>query len=425
MYKKITLKNGLRIVLVPREDTSVFTAMIVFKVGSVNENKKLGGISHYLEHLAYKGTKKRPTAKDVAEFVDGLGGEHNAFTGKEHTAYYVKAASEHLPKVLDFLSDNLTNSTYNEAELNRERTVILEELKMYEDIPQAKASELFELAALGDTSLGRPIIGNSKSVKNISRKDIIQYHNQHYHCENAVLAIAGNFKKFSQKSIVERVEMLFKLKPTKQNLVNKFIQPKNFIPQISNKKTEQSNIIIGFLGPNINHKDWYTSVVLAKILGGSMSSRMFSEIREKMGLTYNISTDFRSYTATGLFVTQAGVANNKVYLASKAIIKEYQKIAQKLAGQSELARAKEMLKGGLLIDMEDSEELACGFAMDEILRGKIETPEETIAMYNKVTLDDVLECAKTYFKPEKIIFAGVGPVIEIKKINQLLNIAVA
>lgn len=421
MYQKIILKSGLRVLIMPRSETSVFTALSVFGVGSRQEEDKVAGISHFLEHMAYKGTKKRKTPKEVAEFVDSLGGEHNAFTSKEYTGFYVKASSDHLMDALDFLSDNISNSIYPIDELNREKAVILEEIKMYEDIPQYKVGEMFEILAFGDNAIGRPIVGRSKTVQQLSRDDIVTFHRDHYRYNNAVLAIAGNFKKFDQRGIIDQIESSFKLNPHREISNRGFVSPANYLPAILNKKTEQSSIVIGFLGPSLLSVDWHVATVLAKVLGGSMSSRMFSEIRERLGLAYSISTDFRSFSDVGVFSTQAGVSNTSVEKATVAILDQYQKIILEKVSNSELERAKEMLRGGLLIDMEDSEEVANSYALDELLLNRIETDEETIKKYQKVTAEEIQLCAKKYFDFKKIIFAGVGPNIEQGNISKLLK----
>lgn len=420
-YKKIRLKNGLRILLVPRKETAVFTALAVFGVGSRNEPENLAGISHLLEHMAYKGTKKRPTTKAVAEFVDSLGGEHNAFTEKEYTGYYVKAASEHLAKAIEFLSDNISNALILKPELERERRVLLEEIKMYEDIPQAKVAEIFEEAAFGQEGLGRRIVGYSRVIESISREEMLAYKKSHYCYQNGVLAIAGNFSQTSEKKLLKMIENSFHLVETKKEPTLQIILPAKFAPAVLAKKTEQSNIIVGFIGPSLSHSDWYAVKILTRILGGSMSSRMFLEVREKLGLAYNIATEFKSYSDIGLIGTYAGVSHKNVYKALAAICKQYQKTTSNYVDASELTRAKEMLKGRLLIDLEDSEELACEYAFDELILNRIETPEELVASYEKVTREDILACAKKYFKMNKVIVAAVGPEIDREKIKFLIS----
>ena len=421
MYKKIRLKNGLRLILIPRKETAVFTAMVLFGVGSRHETDKIAGMSHFLEHMAYKGSKKRPTVKEVAEYVDSLGGEHNAFTGREYTGYYLKAASKHLMAALDFLSENISQALIPANELEKERQVILEELKMYEDIPQAVASELYEQTAFGKNSLGAKIGGNLESVKAITREQMLAYKASHYSYANAVIAIAGNFSAYGEEKIVDEILKTFKLEEKELLAGPSVIIPQGTRVEVKMKKTEQSNFEVGFIGPSLQSLDWPAARVLAKILGGSMSSRMFMEVREKRGLAYHVETDINFLSDTGLFGTFAGVDNNKVEQALTAIVEQYILICQKEVDKEELERAKEMLCGKLLIETEDSEELASGYALDELILGKIETVEETIAKYRAVTAKDVQNCAKKYFKMDQIIFAGVGP--RLKKSEIFLRIS--
>jgi len=297
----------------------------------------------------------------------------------------------------------------------------LEEIKMYEDIPQAVVAELYDQIALGNNSLGRKISGTAETVKSITKDEMLSFKSSHYSYQNAVVAIAGNFQNHKENEIVAEIEMNFKLEKKTVLAEEKLLLPTGCRIEIKQKKIEQSNIIIGFIGPSLKDTDWPAARVLTKILGGSMSSRMFMEVREKLGLAYHIETDINFFTDTGLFGTFAGVDNNQVYRATEAIIEQYQKMTEEVVSTEELERAKEMLCGKLLIEMEDSEELACGYAFDELLTGRIETIEETIAKYRAVTKENILDCAIKYFKMDEIVFAGVGPKIDKEKIRNITS----
>lgn len=420
MYKKIVLKNGFRLILVPRKETAVLTAMVVFALGSRNEQPNLSGISHVLEHMTYKGAKKRKNSQQVAEFIDSLGGEHNAFTDKEMTGFYVKAPGKQLDSVLDFLSDNICYPSIPEIELEKEKAVILEELKMYNDVPSFLAAELFDEAAYLDQALGKPVIGYRESVSRIKRQNLIEYH-QNFTYKNGVIVIAGNYSLYSEEEIANKVENLFELKHESKINNKPTIKPISFKPRFLSKKTEQSNLVAGFIGPNMKDNDWHAVRVLTKILGGSMSSRMFSEIREKQGLAYSVSSSYTPFTDSGLISTKAGVAHHNVDKTIEAIIRQYSKIVETKVNSSELIRAKEMIKGSLLIDLEDSEELACAYAFDEILINKIEEPEQMIKKIDSITEIQIQEVAKKYLQLDKIILSVVGEGINEENINKLIG----
>jgi predicted Zn-dependent peptidase len=420
MYKKIVLKNGLRLILVPRKETAVLTALVVFALGSRNEDPEVAGISHVLEHMTYKGAKKRKTAQEVAEFVDSLGGRNNAFTDKEWTGFYVKAPSKHLDSIFDFLSDNICHSSLAEEELVREKAVILEEIKMYNDMPSFQAGELFDEAAFLNQSLGSPVIGFSKSVDNINRQDLVDYH-KNFAYKNCVIAIAGNFSLYSEEEITKKIENLFDLNQENKKIFQPVVRADKFIPKILIKKTEQSNLIAGFLGPSMGDDDWYAMRVMTKILGGSMSSRMFLEIREKRGLAYSVSTGYVPLTDIGLIYTEAGVAHHNVKKTLEAILEQYDKIAQTKVDPAELSRAKEMIRGSQLIELEDSEELASTYAFDEVLMNKIEEPDETIRKIELISVEQVQEVARKYLNLNKIIFSAVGEEIDKDNINKILE----
>jgi predicted Zn-dependent peptidase len=421
MFQKITLKNGLRLILWPRKETQAVTVMFGVGVGSRDEPDEIAGISHFIEHMNFKGTKKRPTATDVAEFIDDIGGMSNAYTSKEHTAYYVKISSDHILEAFDYLADNIQNSTNLLEEFDRERGVVMEDLKMHKDRPMEEVAELFEEAIFTDKSFGSRIIGYPKTVQQITRDNLVDFKNKTYFAENSVLAVVGNFGKLSEKEVIKKIEEYFTL-----NHGNKITREASGV--ISNKtvtvgemKTEQSNLVIGFAAPSLKDENRYAARMLAQILGGSMSSRMFTEIREKKGLAYAIETSYQGYSDTGLIVTQAGVAHQNIEETIKAIMQEYKKIISEKVNLSELKRVKEIIKGGILIGIEDSENLADMLICMELIQGKLETPEEAIKKYQAITEEDILRVAKKYINFNTVVISVVGPNINQNKINKLLK----
>ena len=421
MHKKITTKSGFRIITIPLKSTKAVTVMVLFGVGSVHEDEKSSGISHFLEHMIYKGTKKRKTPKEVAEFVDSIGAEHNAFTSKEYTGYYVKASSDHLFDAIEFLSDNVSHATLPESEVIKEKNVILEEIKMYDDLPQEKVKDLFEEAAFDKSDISRLVQGTSETVGSISRLDIEEYKKRHYSYKNAVIVVAGNTDKSSNDKLVDEIENRFKLGEYSKGEDGTVSYNKKISIKTLKKETEQTNIIIGFKFPSSNDKEEkYVATVLAKVLGGSMSSRMFSEIREKRGLAYHVSTSHLAYKNVGLLATKAGVANEKVEEALKAILEEHLKLIDDIE-DCEIDRAKEGIKGALEISLEDSGEWAYNFATSEIILNETKEPEEVIRKIMAVTKEEIVSLAKRYFNLDKTIIAAIGPNVNIEKLEEIIN----
>ena len=340
MYKKHVLKNGLRVIFVPRESTEAMTALVLVRVGSVSEDDEIAGISHLVEHMTYKGARKRKSQKEVGEYIESIGGEHNAFTGKFYTGYYAKVAKEYWLEALDFLSDNVLSPLFPEVELEREKNVIIEEIKMYQDMPAEMCSELFEIAAFGNTNLGREIIGTEKAVSEVNRDKLASYYHKYYQPNNMVLVLSGGICA-DQNIILNEIEKLFVFKQNNyENVLNEFqvnINPKYLLA--TDKKTEQSNIAVGFASPKVQDDEWYAASLLAKIIGGGMSSRMFQQIREAKGLAYHVRTSTSNYLDGNMMVTVAGVANEKWQEALLAIIYEYKKVIENGVSEIEINRA--------------------------------------------------------------------------------------
>jgi len=421
-YKMITLKNGLRLLLVPRESTGVATVMILFKVGSRYESDNQAGISHVLEHMHYKGTPKRPSGLKIAEFIESIGGEHNAFTGKEYTGYYAKLAPKHIEKAFDFLSDFLSNSLFRPEDLEKEKQVIIQEIDMYEDLPMEIVGNKFEEAVFGQNALGRDIIGDRSTVQSVTKDDLAAYRSNYYAATNAVLALAGNFGGMSEEEIEKLAEKYFSFE---HDL--KATPPAVSIPDVAGnniveRKTEQSHLVVGFRTVALGHPDYHKLEILGLILGGSMSSRMFEEIREKRGLAYSVRTSTNNYIEAGTLTTQAGIPHEKVNETISAIIGEYKKIKEEKVSPFELQKAKEIINGRILIRFEDSEDLVHHYATDELLLNKVETPEELVKIYQNITADDIMEVANKYFTNDRLGVAFIGPKFDREKLSELLKI---
>lgn len=422
-YKLIELKNGLKLILVPKSSTEVVTAMILFKVGSRNESDDIAGISHVLEHMHYKGTKKLPSGLKIAEFIESLGGEHNAFTGKEYTGYYTKLVPKHMEKAFEFLSDILINSKFDAEELEKEKGVIMQEISMYEDLPMEMVGNYFEEAVFGQNALGRDVIGRRESVSAVDRQKLVDYRDKHYSGENAVLVLAGNFGDLSEPEIINLTEKYFKFPQKSPSKFSKIDINSKKNSKIVQKKTEQSHLAVGFRTVALNHPDYFKLDLLGMILGGSMSSRMFEEIREKRGLAYAVRTCTSNFIESGFILTQAGVPHEKVYEAAEAIVGEYKKIKSTKVPETELSKAKEIICGKLLIKFEDSEEVAHYFAADKLLLGEIITPEDLVKIYQNITADDIMEMAKKYLTDERLGLSFIGLEFSKQKLEEILKIS--
>lgn len=421
MFKKKALQNGLRLVTVPMPGSKTVTVLILVGTGSEYETKEINGISHFLEHMIFKGTKKRPTPAVIAQELDEVGGEFNAFTSKEHTGYYAKVNYKQLDLALDWISDIFLNSQFPAAEIERERGVILEEINMYMDLPMHYVSNLWEELLYGDQPAGWPIWGTKNVILNLTRENFFNYFNSQYCARNTIVCVAGNF---DEKNIEEKIEKYFsgiRKEEFKDKLKVAEAQEKPGII-VYFKETDQTHLCLGVRGYDIFHKDKYAFNILGTILGGFMSSRLFQEVREKRGLAYYIRTGIETAIDSGYLVTQAGVANTKAEEAITAILAEYKKIRDIKISEEELIRAKEHIKGNTLLNLETSDETASFVAGQEILKKEILTPEEVFARIDEVAIDDIQRVAQDIFKPEKLNLALIGPFKEKDKFEKLLEI---
>lgn len=410
--EKITLPNGLKIILIPRRDDPAATIFILTKAGLEYENKNNNGISHFLEHLCFKGTKRRPSKLHIAKEFDSLGAEYNAFTSKEYTGYFAKAKNSHLDKILDIVSDIYLNSLFPEKEIEKEKGVIIEEINKYRDSPEDHIWDVFLELIYGDQPAGWNTAGTAKTVTGLKRDDFLRYHQQLYHPSNTLAAIAGNFNKnniFRQiKKIFDPLEKKPIISKTATDLKG---QKKSRVKNIV-KKSEQTHIIFGFESLNLFDKRRYILDVLTTILGGGMSSRLFQKIREEKGLAYHISTVPILFIDHGLTLTACGVRNNSVSEAIKIIWEEHKKIAEKPIADEEISLAKKKIKGQLALGLETSDEIASFYGGQELLLGRSFTPEQIYKKIDSVTAKDIQKLAKDIFKKEKINIALIGPTKE-------------
>jgi len=422
-YKKTTLENGLKVITVPMENANSVTVLILVGTGSKYESKDINGISHFLEHMFFKGTKKRPNTLDISETLDNVGGEYNAFTSKEVTGYWAKVDKKHADLVLDWITDIFLNSKFDAEELEREKGVIIEEVNMYLDTPTAYVSDLFEELLYGDQPAGWKVIGEKENILSFDRDKILNYFNSHYSPSNVIVCVAG---AVNTADIENKIQNYFENKKSdkfepKLKVIEKQTKPEALF---YHKKTDQTHFCLGVRSYDISHPQRYALALLSIILGGNMSSRLFIKVRERNGLAYSIHTSADSSTDTGYLVTQAGIDHKNLEKSIKLILEEYKDLKDKKISEKELQKAKDYLKGTVSLSLDASDNQASFYAMQELLENKILTPEEKFKKVDEISVDDIKKVAEDIFVSEKLNLAVIGPVEEkdkeeIKKILKL------
>ncbi len=422
MYKIKTLKNGLRLILSPLKETKAVTVLVLVGVGSRYEQKNINGVSHFIEHMMFKGTKKRPTSLDISKELDGVGANFNAFTSKDHTGYYIKIASDKIELAFDLLSDMIFNSKFELEELNKERGVIVEEINMYEDNPLFYISHLFEETVFGNHPLGWQISGPKQVIKKVTRKQILDYKDSFYQPKNMLVTVAGKFEQNKVNNLANKY-FISQIK-SKQTKTPKKIKIEQKKPQLNlkYKETQQVHLSLGFPAYSYFNKNYYALSLLTIILGGNMSSRLFTEIREKRGLAYYIKADISSYQDTGIFTVQAGLDKQRIDSAIEVILSELKKVRTNGVTSKELKAAKEYLKGKIILELEDSENIADWYSKQELLLHKILTPEQRLKKVFAVNLSNIKRAAADVIKENKLNMAIIGPYKDKKKFQKLLKI---
>lgn len=425
MVQKIfTLKNGLRVIFVDTQAFPTITTLLLIGAGSRYENKVNNGVAHFFEHMAFKGSKKYENSFVISSTIESLGGIFNAFTSKDHTGYWIKATSQNFETVVDVLADMVLHPLLLTDEINREKGVIIEEINMYEDMPARKVGDTYEELLYKNTPLGFDIAGTKESVSSFTRETFVKYINQLYNPSNAVVVIAGGLNQvkshLAKKSSIDLysyylsvvVEKFGDWKPG-TNINYKTISENQTEPQmiVKHKATEQSHFCFGFRTFSYKDPRRYALSILTALLGGGMSSRLFIEVREKRGLCYYISTGRELYDDVGNIVTQVGVTNDisKVKEALKVIWQEHMKVAAGYITDEEVTKAKELMKGRLLLSMEDSFTVASFYGIRQLLEGSSISPQEVVQKIDTVTKDEIISLAKDIFKLENLNIALVGP----------------
>lgn len=418
MYQKIKLKNKTNVYLIPLENTQAVTVLVMYPVGSRYESSKLNGVSHFIEHLMFKGTKKRPNTLTLTREIDRLGAEYNAFTSKEYTGYYIKTDVKYANTAVDILSDMLQNSKFDPKEMEREKTVIVEELRMYKDNPIINIENVFEELMFDGCPLGWDIGGTERHVMSYKRDDVLKFKKRYYGPENTTIVVAGNIDENINKILTK----YFDRRKNGGVLGNQFkpakfgVATKKRRLRVEHKKTDQAQMMLGFPGFHYNHKFAPVLSVLNTILGGSMSSRLFIQIRERRGLAYMIRSGSDSFRDTGYVFVRVGLEVKNINKAIEVIKKEIEKIIKKGVTRRELEDAKTHIRGGITLSMEDSGTQASWYGQQALFADKIKTPEQKLAEIDKVTNEQIIDLANKIFDFDKMRVAVIGDV-EAKKIK--------
>ena len=422
-FKLDNTSNGIRVlnVFMPSLESSTLTFWI--KSGSRMESDKKAGLAHFLEHMAFKGSKNYPSAKHVSEFLDGMGSEYNAGTSYEWIEFYAKVRNESLEKAFRIISDIAMNPVLNPDEMEKERGVILEEISMHEDNPMEKIGHNFGNLIFSGSSLGRDISGTKGTVSKLQVSDLQRYIKSHYVVKNSLITVSGGA---DSKKVIELSEKYFgELKNPSTTLKASEFRKTQSKPRLKLefKKTEQAHLILGFLADGRTYKKRFAQAILATILGRGMSSRLFSEVRVKRGLGYAVHTGISRFSDTGVFETYAGVMLEKVEEAIQVILDEHKNLTNAKAPikKEEIAKAKEYMKGRTALALEDTNNVNDFFGQQALFMPSIETPEEVFAKIDKVTSEEIYEEAKKLFVPAKLNLAVIGPYKNKKRFEKLLK----
>ncbi len=405
MYNKHILDNGIRVITKKIPHVRSVAMGFWINTGSTSETFSNNGTSHFIEHMLFKGTHSR-NAKDIASTIDEIGGQLNAFTSKECTCYYTKVLDSHINIGVDVLSDMLLNSKFDVQDIKKEKSVVCEEISMYEDSPEDVVYDLLSKTIFKDHPLGLPILGTHNTIENLNRDNIVGYLKDNYNSENIVISVAGSFNE------TELIDELNKKigSCTLSNSKNTIIDKPNFFNDFSykSKDIEQIHVCIGFEGLPYNEDEIYPLLVMNNILGGSMSSRLFQTIREDNGLAYSIYSHPSFYKDIGLFNIYTSLNPSQIDKAFSLIIKEIRSLVDASVSFDELSKSKEQLKGNYILGLESTSSIMTMLGKSELFNQKIKTPDEILSKINKVTLEDTDNVIKKIFDNKKVSMAVVG-----------------
>lgn len=420
MVKKIIFENGLRLMLAPIPGSLTSTVLVLVEAGSEYEPKEKNGIFHFLEHMCFKRTAKRPDLGMISKEMDALGAENNAFTSLEYTGFYAKAEAHKVGSIFEIISDMYLNAVFEEGDVEKERRVIIEEVNMDEDIPMRRVQDLFLETLYGDQPAGRPIHGGKENVKTLTKNDLVFFRDKFYVALSTVIVVSGNF---DEKEIVEQVRKTFGSLP----LQEKVVKPKTLETQteprcmVLNKKLDQTHLALGIRTFDIHDPRRNTLRVLADILGGGFSSRLFTRVREELAAAYYIDAGPEFFMDRGFLQVVAGVDNSKLEIVLSAIIEEMKRFESEMVPEAELQRAKDHLIGRMILGLETSDQMAEFYGGQEVMTGTILEAPQIIEEIRKVTAEDIRDLARAIFTNDKLDLAVIGPIEDPSKIQKVLQ----
>ncbi|TCO79892.1 M16 family metallopeptidase [Marinisporobacter balticus] len=418
MYQKYTLSNGVRVVLEKIPHVKSVSLGFWVKTGSIHENKTNNGITHFIEHMLFKGTEKR-NAKEIAAAIDDIGGQLNAFTSKECTCYYAKVLDSHVDIAVDVLTDMLFHAQFNAEEIEKEKSVVLEEINMYEDSPEDKVHDLLSKTVFDGHTIGFPVLGNHKTVENFQREDLLNYIKKNYTTENMVVSVAGNFNEALLLQLLEEKFKIFTNKKEKQDLINcpKFITN----TAIKYKDIEQLHLCIGLEGVPLMSDDYYPLLLMNTVFGGSMSSRLFQNIREDKGLAYSVFSYPSSYKQNGIFTIYAGINPAQLEGVMQSIKDEVHNIKKYGLTEEELVKSKEQLKGNYILGLESTSSRMLSIGKSELFLEKIYSQKEILNKIDEIKMEDVRNVIDKIFVLDKVSIVAVGNIDEKTDIRAFLQ----
>jgi predicted Zn-dependent peptidase len=420
VFEKTTLPNGLRVLTSDMPQAKSVACFVMLAAGSRYETRETNGIAHFAEHMFFKGTERRPTARDIAGEIDAIGGEFNAFTGKEYTGYYVKCAAEHRDTALDVLVDMLRSSKFDPEEIDREKGVIVEEMNMYYDTPRDFLEGVYDELLFGDTPLGWDIIGTKETVRSATRETFLSYLDRWYRAPRMVAGLAGAIGA----DPVGRLEELLGDVPEGEAGSPPPAEPSSdgSHVKVHTKQSDQAHVRLGVVSYPLDHSDRYALNLLATALGGGMSSRLFTEVRERRGLAYYIYGYNQGYTDTGTLYAQGGVDIQRIDEAIATIAREFERIAAEPLEEDELEKARNFAKGRLVLSLEDPKGTIMFGLRGEVLESRAREPDEVLAGFDAVTLEDVQRVARDVIAGGRLRLAVIGPFEDTARFEELLAV---
>lgn len=417
-FERFLLPNGVRVILVPNAQSLATTVAVLVEAGSKYETKDVNGISHFLEHMCFKGTTKRPRPIDIASELDGLGAEYNAFTSQEYTSYYAKVKNEHFHHALDIVADLYLHPTFNPEEIEKEKGVIIEEINMYEDLPQRRVGEFFMELVYGDQPAGWSVAGEKDVIKKVTREDFLTYRGAHYLPQATTVVVAGGFDVAKAKQdISAHFGMIGEgAKGTKPKVVEVQSAPRELVKF---KESDQTHLVLGFRAFDMKDERRYALELLADILGGGMGSRLFQKVREELGAAYYVRAGTDLYSDHGLLAMSAGVTHGKLRDVIQAGLGEFTRFTKELVSDEDLNRAKRHVTGQFVLSLETSDTQGYFYGGQEVMGLPLQTPEEYIAKLQAVTAEEIQKVAQDLFTDDRLNLALIGPYKDVSFLDIL------